>query len=230
MFLNLLRFCTNNRFYKNATKTTEATCLKQTSVESKISVGKMEEDKIDKENMQPPAEVASVEIELKLTAEMEVKQPEATAKLFNSKLNELSVHVDREAGETQCLNRMGSIKRRQTTRVAGGKHSTITRLPRHEEEVWSKVAQKLLESILKRALSFNYAIDLKEQHNFGKSTSSSSLYLPAAAAGDQQIKLNVGRLLFDENSDLFAVISGANIHHNCSHVNKHGVVIDTDGN
>ena len=110
--------------------------MKQTSVESKISVGKIEEDKVDKENMQPPAELANFEIEVKL--------PETNVKLFNSKLNELSGHVDRESGEAQCF-----IKRQQTTRVAGGKHLTTTRLLRHEEEVWSEVVQKLLESLLK---------------------------------------------------------------------------------
>ena len=125
--------------------------MKQTSVESKISVGmgKKEKDKVDKKNMQPPVEVNNVEIELKLSVEMEVKQLETIAKLFNSKLNKLSGHVDRESGEAQCFNRMGLIKWRQTTRAAGGKHSTTTRLLRHEEEVWSEVVQKLLESLLK---------------------------------------------------------------------------------
>jgi hypothetical protein len=100
-------------------------------------------------------------------------------------------------------------------------------LTKAEEEIWSKVAQKLLESILKKALNFS-----NKDSDFSKTTSSSSLILNTKIlqnGSELTIKQNLNKYLFDDHVDLFKIISGSNIHHNSTHVNKHGVVIDTDG-
>ncbi len=42
------------------------------------------------------------------------------------------------------------------------------------------------------------------------------------------IKLNLSKLLDKKACDTLATISGSNIKHNCTHINKHGVVINTE--
>ena len=170
-------------------------------------------------------------------------------KLFESKLNSSSKKI-----LTASVHRAGSLKRKPTIARAhnyiNGKYIP-TKLSRAEEEVWSRVAQKLLESILKKALAFNQT----DSHLVAAQTTSSTMLLtdsnhthaPGYSDNHQnhhhhhhrhnhlggKASGNVTRLLFeeanfDEHFKPTSVISGANINHNCTHVNKHGVVIDTD--
>ena len=100
------------------------------------------------------------------------------------------------------------------------------KLTKSEEEVWSRVAQKLLESIIKKALTFNQS--MVHLNELNKQTSSSSIFMDSQNSIQSGFG-NQGRLLFADIKDIQKVVSGYNIHHNCTHVNKHGVVIDTQG-
>jgi hypothetical protein len=44
------------------------------------------------------------------------------------------------------------------------------------------------------------------------------------------IKLNLSKLMDKKAYDVLSNISGSNIKHNCTHINKHGVVINTESN
>lgn len=107
-----------------------------------------------------------------------------------------------------------------------GKASGSTKLGKSEEEIWSRVAQKLLESIVKKSLAFNQ-INVTDENKFSRKCSSSSVF---SAYEFPNKSSSIGKLLFKDGVDIAKIVSGANIHHNCTHVNKHGVVIDTDGN
>lgn len=92
------------------------------------------------------------------------------------------------------------------------------KLSKNEEEVWSRVAQKLLESIIRKALTASETSEFEHRSSTGT----------PLMRYDNKLH-NVNRLLYEDGFDAIKVVSGANIHHNCTHVNKHGVVIDTDG-
>ena len=106
-------------------------------------------------------------------------------------------------------------------------------------EIWSKTARKMLESILKKAILNNNLIKLNKinelfEENESKSNKLNKLLLknspPATSTlkRSSDIKLNLSKLLDKKAYELLTNISGANIKHNSTHINKHGVVINTD--
>jgi hypothetical protein len=143
-------------------------------------------------------------------------------KMFHSKLEN-----GKFSSNGGMIQRAESLKRRPVNaRSHHYNHGKLIpmKLTQNEEEVWSRVAQKLFESIIKKALNAN------ENCEFTQKTSSSSLYMDSRLLAKYDSKLhNVNSLLFEEGFSASKVVSGTNIHHNCTHVNKHGVVIDTDG-
>lgn len=255
----LYKFCTSNRFYKNATKAAEAnkdqlmsskSALKNEETtenassktgaqnESKAETKKTTDEKLaeikenlinnkpvtNKENVKPVITNSTLVLNLNTSKASEKKketyEEKSEVKLFNSKLSDSTNKVP----STINIQRADSLKRRPTISRAhhynNGKLVSV-KLSKHEEEIWSKVAQKLLESIIKKALAFNQTNSTQNQ--FTRHTSSSSVFLDSKNSGPE----NVQKLLFSGINDL-KIIVGANIHHNCTHVNKHGVVIETE--
>jgi len=144
-------------------------------------------------------------------------------KMFDSKLNSSKLISSKRL----MIQRAESLKRRPVNAKSHHyNHGKLIpmKLTHSEEDIWSRVAQKLLESIIKKGLNAN------ENYDFSNKKASSSVLLEPRQLKKYDSKLHsVNSLLFEEGYSPVKVVSGANIHHNCTHVNKHGVVIDTDG-
>jgi hypothetical protein len=122
-----------------------------------------------------------------------------------------------------------------------------------EYELWSKVAKKMLESILRKALlnmnimnnkkqltassgSSQFEVeflDPNEKSHFAMSKYNSPASKLATTSSTlkraNDIKINLSKMLDKRSLEILASISGSFIHHNCNNVNKHGVVINTNG-
>ena len=116
------------------------------------------------------------------------------------------------------------------------KYSSISNVK--QIEIWSKTTRKLLESTLKKAIldanlaKLNTAHEstttphLLNNHNIShvKSSPPSSSTLKRHT----DIKINLAKLLDKQAYEFLLTVNGANIKHNCTNVNKHGVVINTE--
>jgi hypothetical protein len=147
-------------------------------------------------------------------------------------------------------NSSSSLSSQLTVKRAGD-----SRLELNEYELWAKVAKKLLESTLRKALLNMNIVNNKKQlqggrnGNFGVTEfldpNEKSLFAAAVAGKfnspsaklsassslkrSSDIKINLSKMLDKRSLEVLANISGAYIHHNCNNVNKHGVVINTNG-
>ena len=119
------------------------------------------------------------------------------------------------------------------------KYSSVSNVK--QIEIWSRTTRKLLESSLKKAILNNNLIKLNKvnEHSdaskitgsvsmFSLSSSKTSPPSTSTLKRSTDIKINLSKLLDRQAYDFLLNVSGANIKHNCTNVNKHGVVINTE--
>lgn len=150
------------------------------------------------------------------------------------------------------LNRVNSAIATTTTTLTASNTiatSTTTTYTTHNLkiiEIWSKTTRKMLESVIKKAVLNNniYKIShnrLNENNLLilsNENRSSKKLDIikydrvspPSTSTlkRSTDIKLNLSKLLDKKAHDVLTSVSGSNIKHNCTHINKHGVVINTE--
>lgn len=121
-----------------------------------------------------------------------------------------------------------------------------------EFEIWSKISRKMLESIIRKAV-LNNSIgkpvglggnlnsskignmfesnedDVENQSNVQNSNDLISPKSSSTLKRSTDIKIGLGKLLDKRSHDILMNLSGSNIEHNCNNINKHGVVINTNG-
>lgn len=102
-----------------------------------------------------------------------------------------------------------------------------------EMEIWSKCVRKILESILRKAyLNKNNSnkIDKKNENDFESIDCMVTPKLSSTLKRSNDIKIGLANILTKKSLDIILKISGSNIEHNMNNINKHGVVINTEGN
>lgn len=116
-------------------------------------------------------------------------------------------------------------------------------------EIWSRTTRKLLESTLKKAILNNNLIKLNKLNDptvntrvnfssasfvslssYNKNENDHRTSPPSSSTLKRHtdIKINLSKLLDRKAYDFLVNVNGAYIKHNCTNINKHGVVINTE--
>ena len=123
------------------------------------------------------------------------------------------------------------------------KYSTVPNIK--QIDIWSRTTRKLLESTLKKAILNKHLI---KQNKFDDKNSNKEVYSSTSLISlstnnnnhiihppcnstlkrHTDIKINLSKLLDKKAYEFLMNLNGANIKHNCTNVNKHGVVINTE--
>ncbi len=94
---------------------------------------------------------------------------------------------------------------------------------KQENETWSKTVHDMLETVIRRAISNSVQTEL--QHHTSKKPR-----LNENSNKIHNLELNLDEILFEGQRELTKNRRiGSFINHNCNHINKHGVVTETDG-
>lgn len=105
-------------------------------------------------------------------------------------------------------------------------------------EIWAKMTRKMLESVLKKAiLSSTLAnkpkpdIHINDDDLFDEKNKNQHLpvKMTSTLKRSNDLKINISKYMDKKSIELLGKISGTNIEHNCNNINKHGVVINTNG-
>ena len=100
-----------------------------------------------------------------------------------------------------------------------------------ELEIWSKSVRKIFESVLRKAYlhkNNSNRIDKKNENDFDECMVTPKWSSTLKRSND--IKIGLANILTKKSLDIILKISGSNIEHNMNNINKHGVVINTEGN
>lgn len=154
-----------------------------------------------------------------------------TQSLFNEKsVDTVEVKCDHLVNETtkqqqQSEHRVESDKENNSKpKVSSRHHHHHYHLSQKlENEIWSKAVHEMLESIVNKAVL--NSIHTEVQHNSKKPRRSLNLNTDNLS----DIELNLDELLYEGNVESTKnKTTGSFINHNCNHINKHGVVTETD--
>ena len=116
------------------------------------------------------------------------------------------------------LDKENSNKLKQSTR---SHHHHNHKL---ENEIWNKSVHEMLDSIINKAILNSIQTEFHQ-----KSSKKPRRSLNLNTDNLDEIELNLDELLYEGKIDLTKnKTTGSYINHNCNHINKHGVVTETD--
>lgn len=148
-----------------------------------------------------------------------------TSLTTSNKRSDRSILLDIKAGDKETRPRTHErehSKAAATTTVV----SAHTR-QKHENEAWSKTVHDMLETIVRRAI-FSLVQTESQSH-----TSKKPRFNENVAKREEtsfSLELNLDETLFEgQHESTKNKLVGSFINHNCNHINKHGVVTETDG-
>lgn len=150
-------------------------------------------------------------------------------KIFNStsveNLSIVNKHFIQKRNSSTLL-RSGDIFKKETSSELFMKNPI-------EFELWSKSARKILESVLRKAYlhknNLGIAYNEKNGIEFENTDCILTPKLSSTLKRSNDIKIGLTNILSKKSTDIIIKISGSNIEHNMNNINKHGVVINTEG-
>ena len=151
---------------------------------------------------------------------MSSEEIEVDFKILQHKENEIS-----DLKPTYSERRV-SMNKRSIENKENDEKVEVKQLSKDEKKIWSKTCRKMLESIIFKSV----LVDLESTCNKTSSICKSTTNLMSQKSlwdetNRNEIRIDIVKYLFNDDLSLLRIISGSNIHHNCTKLNKHGVVV-----
>ena len=145
-----------------------------------------------------------------------------------SKRSDRSMLLDIKAGDKETRPR--THEREHSKAASSAATTTVVSAHtrhKHENEAWSKTVHDMLETIVRRAI-FSLVQTESQSHTSKKPRFNENVTKREETSFS--LELNLDETLFEgQHVSTKNKLVGSFINHNCNHINKHGVVTETDG-
>jgi hypothetical protein len=124
--------------------------------------------------------------------------------------------------DSKIIENNNSEKENITKMEENNHKIVLSNRSKNENDIWSLVVHDLLESIVNKAIV--NLVQTESHHSSKKQRFNDN------SNQTFDLKFDLDELLFEGKSDLTKnKLIGSYVNHNCNHINKHGVVTETEG-
>ncbi len=158
--------------------------------------------------------------------DVETKQDEANVPVA-PKRKSLDIFSRRKQTEPDIIDSKiienNNSEKENITKMEENNHKiTLSNRSKNENDIWSLVVHDLLESIVNKAIV--NLVQAESDHSSKKQRFNDN------SNQTFDLKFDLDELLFEGKSDFTKnKLIGSYVNHNCNHINKHGVVTETEG-
>lgn len=231
----IYRFCNSNPIFANKTQSNSTKLSNESILE-----------KCREQNKKPFNNLSNKEI---CNTNTNVELRNINSKLDDSKENEIKSQtfntVSLENLTTNQYVNSNSIRKRNSSPLIKNTENVREmkafnlKLINQESELWPKITRKMFESIVRKAVFYTNVnltkssyLELENKRNESENNKILNRLSPNLSSSlkrSNDVKITLVNILSKKSNDILTNVSGSNIEHNTNNINKHGVVINTDG-